>query len=223
MDESHFPVLPACAAQSASTQQPVVHLEPHFFIVPLHVKSHFVPSHVAVPPVGAVHASHDPPQWAGELLSTHEPEQLCCAVGHIAPPVPPITPPVPVTAPRPPIAPPLAAIALVPPLASIGAPTVPVPPPVPLDMNDPPTLPPRPVMPEVNPVPPDDDIPIPAFPGLTFVPAVPDVPGPPSLATVPLVAPPVPIAVAASTRPPEPTAESAFAESAPASAASYPG
>jgi hypothetical protein len=31
------------------------------------------PSHVAVPPAGAGHASQDAPQWAGDLLSTHWP------------------------------------------------------------------------------------------------------------------------------------------------------
>lgn len=59
-----------------STQQPDVHFAAHFFIDP-QVNAHAVPSQVAVPPMGAWHASHNAPQWAVELLSTQVPEQLC--------------------------------------------------------------------------------------------------------------------------------------------------
>lgn len=74
--------MPAIGGQSASAQQPVVHFAGHFFIVP-HVKSQRVPSQVGVPPAGAVQASHSPPQWRIELLSTQVPEQLCCVAEHV--------------------------------------------------------------------------------------------------------------------------------------------
>ena len=75
---SQRPVLPAWAGQSVSAQQAVVamHLDPHFFIEP-QVKSHLAPSHVAVPPVGAIQASHDEPQCATELLSTQDELHRC--------------------------------------------------------------------------------------------------------------------------------------------------
>ena len=81
---SQSPVLPAWAGQSWSVQQAPVamHFDPHFFIEPQE-KSHFAPSHVAVPPAGDMQASHDDPQCATELLSTQEDLQICWVAEHV--------------------------------------------------------------------------------------------------------------------------------------------
>jgi hypothetical protein len=56
--------------------------DPHFFIEP-QVKSHLTPSHVGVPPVGGMQASHDEPQCVTELLSTQDELQTCWLDEHV--------------------------------------------------------------------------------------------------------------------------------------------
>jgi hypothetical protein len=74
---SHCLAIPFCVGQSLSAQQPSLgtHFEPHFFMLP-QVKSHFVPSHVAVAPDGTAHGSHEAPQFATAALATHFPMHM---------------------------------------------------------------------------------------------------------------------------------------------------
>ena len=87
-DVSHCRAVPFCVGQSLSAQHPLLgtHLDPHFFMLP-QLKSHFVPSHVAVPPEGAVQAVHEAPQFAMAVLATQLPEHRCICPVHVAPPV----------------------------------------------------------------------------------------------------------------------------------------
>ena len=107
LDEvSHCRAVPFCAGQSLSEQQPLLatHFAPHFFMPP-QVKSHFVPSQVAVAPEGTGHGSHEAPQLAVDELETQLPRHACVCPEHIiatppvpllaAPPVPDDAPPVP--------------------------------------------------------------------------------------------------------------------------------
>jgi hypothetical protein len=74
VDVSHCRAVPFCAGQSLSEQQPLVatHFAPHFFMPP-QVKSHFVPSQVAVAPDGAGQGSHAAPQVMTDVLEAQVP------------------------------------------------------------------------------------------------------------------------------------------------------
>jgi hypothetical protein len=204
---SHCLAVPFCAGQSLSAQHPVLgtHFEGHFFMLP-HVKSHFVPSHVAVAPAGTWHGSHEDPQLATEVLATQLPTQACvCPVhmtGAVVPPVPAFVPPDPdVLPPVPDVVPPVA----VPPVA-VAVPPVPARPPLPDEA--PPLLVLPPVLGGEDPS------------GPASGPPVPDVEPPPSVAFAPPSGPLVELPPEPAALPPEP--DEAPPEPAPASAPPEP-
>ena len=151
---SHVPVWPpALIGQSVFAQHPedatqipaVAHL---FGVVPPQLKSQLVPSHVAVPPDGGVHASQRVPQEEVDVLETHVPAQACCVDEQTiaVPPVPPEEPPVPpLPPPAVPPPPPAPLIPLPPPPPARPPLAVPPPPPfaaAPADPPPPPDVPP---------------------------------------------------------------------------------
>jgi hypothetical protein len=83
VEVSHLPVCPPCMGQSLSVQQPETHLLPHFFCeVSVQVKSQFLPSQVAMDPVGWSQATQRLPQCMIELSATQVPPQMWLPPSH---------------------------------------------------------------------------------------------------------------------------------------------
>lgn len=105
------------AAQTpAHASLELMHLPAHSFLPSGQVPPHFVPSHVAVPSIGASHAEHDWLHVAGSRSETHASPQRCLpcsqATGAV-PPAPPSAPPSP--EPPPTLPPPPSTVPAVPP------------------------------------------------------------------------------------------------------------
>jgi hypothetical protein len=205
VEVSQWPVLPAWAAQSPSTQHPLTHFAPHFLRVPVQVKSHEVPLQVAVALAGGVQGTHESPQVAIAVRDTQFPLHRCCVARHMAPPVPGLAPPEPEPPepdpplPEPPLlAPPEPGMLVVDPPDPRG-PLPPLPPPVPLPfpfgLPEPPV--PRPAPPSVTAVPPVPPCPVALFPPDPELAAAPPLPvgdDPPDPTPIVLVGiPPVPV------------------------------